>query len=142
MTRKATISLSDLRNSACARLNPHLFGDHKKEKGNAKKSKYGNNKVEVDGITFDSEKEAKRYGQLKMMQKAGMIAFLKLQEKYDLVVNENKVCSYIADFVYTDAKTGQEVVEDVKSEMTRKLPLYRMKKKLMKQVFNIEIKEV
>lgn len=107
-----------------------------------KKSKYGNKKTEVDGIVFDSAKEAKRYGELRVMLKAGLIGILEMQVKFELKVDGKKVCTYIADFVYIDAKTGEKVVEDVKSEMTRKLPTYRLKKKLMKQILRIEIKEV
>jgi hypothetical protein len=134
------ITLKDIANSRCAHLNQHLFQNPSSQA--KKKSKYGNKKTEVDGITFDSEKEAKRYGELKIMQKAGLIGLLQMQVEYRLEVNGEKVASYIADFVYLDSQTGQTVVEDVKSEMTRKLPVYRLKKKLMKQIHNIEIAEV
>lgn len=129
--------------SACWDRNKHLFTDqHGKEKGKVKKSKYGSTKVEVDGITFDSAKEARRYGELKLMQKAGMIGLLELQVVYELNVNGGKVCSYIADFVYVISATGEKVVEDVKSDSTKKIERYRLKKKLMKQCYGIEIKEV
>lgn len=103
-------------------------------------SKYGNRKVEVDGITFDSKKEAERYVVLREMEKNGHIRGLKLQEWFRLEVNGQLVCFYVADFVYE--MNGGLVVEDVKSEFTRKNPVYRIKKKLMKAVHGIEIQEV
>ncbi len=51
-----------------------------------------------------------------------------------------KICAYLADFTYN--RNGKEIVEDVKSEMTRKLPVYKLKKKLMKAILNIEIQEI
>lgn len=133
-----TLTLADIARSACGPLNQHLL---KSVPAPKKRSKYSNKKTEVDGHTFDSIKEAKRYGELKLMQKAGLIGFLELQVVYELKVNEQKICNYIADFVYVDAKTGEKVVEDVKSEPTRKIAKYRQKKKLMKAIYNIEIKE-
>lgn len=106
-----------------------------------KKSKYGNQKVEHDGIVFDSKKERDRYCELKILEKAKAITDLKRQVKYVLVEKNGKEreTSYIADFVY---KKGNEVVvEDVKSKVT-KTPLYRLKKKLMLERYNIKIKEV
>lgn len=106
-----------------------------------KKSKYRNKKNTVDGIEFDSKKEATRYGQLKIMEKAGKISQLKLQKEYQLTSNGKKVASYFADFVYRDIN-GKTIVEDVKSDVTKKLPIYRLKKKLMKICFDITIVEV
>jgi hypothetical protein len=126
-----------LSKSACAHLNPHLFAQEK-----PKKAKYGNKKVEVDGEMFDSQKEAKRWGELKLLLKAGEIGMLRRQVVYELKVKDKRLCKYVADFVYLDSKTGETVVEDVKSSYTRKLPVYRLKKKLMKELLNIEIKEV
>ncbi|WP_276483592.1 DUF1064 domain-containing protein [Paraflavitalea pollutisoli] len=139
---KAHMTIAALQKTACAARNPHLFaGQHKKERS-TKRSKYGNQVVEIDGIRFDSAKEGKRYGQLKIMQKAGEIGFLELQVVYELEVNGGKISSYVADFVYVIQATGEKVVEDVKSDATRKNRAYRLKKKLMKQLLNIDIKEV
>jgi len=102
--------------------------------------KYKNVKTFVDGISFDSRKEAVRYADLKLMQKAGEISDLTLQPKFDIVINGQKVCSYIADFSYVE--NGVKVVEDVKSEVTRKLPTYRLKNKLMRAVHGIAIREI
>lgn len=138
--RAARMTIQDLMNSKVAHLNQHLFLPAKEKP--KKRSKYGNTKTEVDGILFDSEKEAKRYGELKLMQKAGLIGFLELQVVFELKVNDSKVCSYVADFVYVDTRTGEKVVEDVKSPATRKIASYRLKKKLMKSIYDLTIKEV
>lgn len=107
-----------------------------------KRSKYGNNKVVVDGVEFDSQKEADRYGINKMRLVAGEIKWLELQVPYIFVVGGTTVSKYIADSRYELTATGELVVEDVKSEATRKLRPYRMKKKLMKAIFDIDIVEI
>jgi len=104
-----------------------------------KKSKYGNRKKEVDGIIFDSEKEAKRYGELKLLLKAGKIGMLRFQVPYELNAGGSHSLVYLADFVYMDAVTGLEIVEDVKGFRTA---TYKKKKRLMKKVWGIIIKEV
>lgn len=130
------ITLNDIAKSACARLNPHLFpGQHAKEK---KKSVYGNEYTEVDGIKFHSKKEAKRYGELKQMLKVGEIGMLERQVSYELNPGGTHSYKYIADFVYIDQRTGEKIVEDVKG--FRKVE-YKKKRRLMKQVYNIEIFE-
>ena len=114
-------------------LNPGLAELEKPKK----KFKYRNIKVVVDGIKFDSKKEADYYGKLKMKEKAGLISDLKLQVKFKLLS-----FSYIADFVYFDNEKLRLEVVDVKSNITRRLPVYRMKKKAMKNELEILIKEV
>ena len=104
-------------------------------------NKYGNTKVQVDGIDFDSKKEAARYGVLKLLERGKRISQLQLQVKMDILVNETKICDYVADFTYLD-EHGNKVIEDVKSEITRKLPVYRLKKKLIKAIYGIEITEI
>lgn len=116
----------------------------------AKKSKYGNKKVVIDGITFDGVDEGKRYNILKFRQQAKLIENLRWQVSFELMPavkfkhekRIKKALCYIADFVYTDVKTGQLVVEDVKSVATRNLAPFRIKKHLMMCVLGIEIKEV
>lgn len=116
----------------------------------AKPSKYKNKKVVIDGHTFDSKKEGKRYCDLKILQRAGQIQDLRMQVSFELMAgvkfeNEKRKkpeLRYVADFVYVDMETGLQVVEDVKSAMTRKLPAYRQKKHLMMSVQGIEIQEV
>ena len=112
-------------------------------------SKYRNKKVLVDGVAFDSKKEAKRYRELKLMEDAGMISRLERQVKFDLLPNqkdpdgkviERKV-QYIADFVYV--KNGKVCVEDVKGY--RDGGAYRVfviKRKLMLYRFGIVVKEI
>ena len=110
-------------------------------------NKYKNKKVKVSGITFDSRNEARRYGELKYMLKAGKIKDLKRQVKYILIPSQrnanNRViereCAYIADFVYTDTETGETIVEDVKGLRT---DVYKIKRKLMLERYGIRIKEV
>jgi len=136
------ITLDDIRNSACASLNQHLFTEPAAK--TAKRAKYRNEKVEWNGEVFDSRKEYNRYRQLLLLLKAGHIGQLRRQVKYLLIeANETeKKCEYWADFEYVLCDTGAKVVEDVKSEATRKLPVFVMKRKLMKSVYNIQIKEV
>ena len=106
-------------------------------------NKYGAKKITIDGITFDSKKEANRYCELRLMEKAGYIENLKRQVRYTLIPKQEgeRACEYIADFVYRDSKTKEVVVEDVKSKATR-TDAYIIKRKLMKYNFGITIKEV
>lgn len=103
--------------------------------------KFNNVKTEINGILFDSKKEAKYYGILKLKQKAKLIDSFEMQVKYDIVVNNQKIGFYKADFV--TYKNGEvfEVI-DVKSEITKKLPVYRLKKKLIKALYGFDIVEI
>jgi hypothetical protein len=107
-----------------------------------KKSKYHAQKTDADGITFDSKKESQRYQELKLLLNAGKIGFLAMQVEFAFHIKDQKVSSYFADFVYLDADTGNLVVEDVKSEATRTLPVYRLKKKMMFIEHKIKIQEI
>ena len=102
-------------------------------------SKYGNIFTERDGITFRSAAEARRYDDLKLLELAGEIAGLQLQPRYPLVVNGVKVGTYVGDFKYVDVGTGRSVVEDVKGAAS---PMYRMKRKLVKALYGVDIEEV
>ena len=108
-----------------------------------KKTKYNNKITELDGIKFHSRKESLRYSQLKLYEKGGLIANLRLQVAYELIpklVINNKTeraIKYVADFVYTDAVNKCEVVEDVKGMIT---DIFKIKYRLMKQIHNIDIK--
>jgi hypothetical protein len=103
------------------------------------KSKYRNQKVTVGTQNFDSKAEARRYGELVVLQRAGMISELKLQEKFTLIGKQKgeRAASYIADFTYRER--GELVVEDVKGMKTRE---YVLKRKLMLFVHNIRIREI
>lgn len=97
-----------------------------------KKNKYGNRKTTVEGITFDSAKEANRYRELKMLEISGLISDLKIQQRFEIVpkAGGNKRSRfYIADFTYLEG--GKKIIEDVKSEITRKNPVYTLKKALV-----------
>lgn len=104
--------------------------------------KYRNIKTEIDGIRFDSRKEAKRYAELKLLVKAGQIQDLRLQVDYQVVepvtINgkRERAIVYRADFVYLE--NGKPVCEDVKGVRT---DVYRIKRRLMKLVHGIEIRE-
>ncbi len=107
------------------------------KKPSTKTAKYKNVKTVVDGIKFDSAKEAKRFAELMLLHKAKLISLPVLQYQFILVG-----CSYICDFMYFDYQKKEFVIEDVKSTATRKLSTYRIKNKQMKELFNIKIKEV
>ena len=107
-------------------------------------TKYHNSKTIYDGQTFDSKKEAKRYQQLKLMEKAGVICDLKRQVKYELVPAQyidgkcvERAVTYSSDFEYD--QDGQHIVEDTKGMKTDK---YIIKRKLMLWKYGIRIKEV
>ena len=120
-------------------------------------NKYHNKKTIIDGIEFDSKKEARRYVILKDLQQRGQISDLKTQVKYVLIpaqrepdivgpkggITKGKLlereCAYIADFSYFDNRSKQMVVEDTKGFRTAD---YTIKRKLMLYVHGIKIKEV
>jgi hypothetical protein len=143
-----------MKGKAIANLNPHLFPAASEPAGKQKsRSKFGNRKVAEGDREFDSKKEREEYRRLRMRLKAGEIGFLACQVEFALTVQgiqldaeeeavKDTVAVYIADFHYVEVKTGKPVVVDVKSEATRKLPTYRLKKKLMKAIYKIEIIEV
>jgi hypothetical protein len=99
-------------------------------------SKYKAVKTTVDGITFDSKQEARRYGILRLMEKGGLISKLMTQQTYKLEVNGQLICKYKSDFNYIE--NGKQIVEDSKGFKTRD---YILKKKLMKAIYGIEIRE-
>lgn len=86
----------------------------------------------VDGIRFPSKREAERYGQLKLLEKAGKIKGLRRQVAYELVLR----VKYLADFVYEEQ--GETIVEDAKGCRTRE---YVQKRKAMREQHGIVIRE-
>lgn len=103
-------------------------------------AKYHNTLTEVDGIVFGSKLEAKRYGELKLMEKAGAIRALKVHTHWPLELNGARLCVYVDDFNYVDtASEGSLVVEDCKGVRT---PLYTLKKRLMRAIHGITITEI
>jgi hypothetical protein len=103
-------------------------------------SKYRNVKTKIGDLTFDSKREAERYLVLRDRQRKGEICGLRTQVVFRLEVNGLLVCKYIADFEYIE--NGTVIVEDVKSEITKKIPIYRLKKKLLFAIHGIRISEV
>ena len=132
-----SFTIEDIRQSKVADRNAHLFESG--QKAPLKKHKYGSSKTEVNGIVFDSKKEANRYKELLILLKSGIIGLLELQVPYELNNGGSHSLKYIADFVYVDGKTGQKIVEDAKGFRTRE---YIKKRKLMLKVHGIKIKEV
>lgn len=109
-----------------------------------KTTKYGSKKVEFDGKTFDSKKEANRYCELRLLEREGAISDLQTQVKFELIPSQRingkvveRPCTYIADFVYME--NGQKVVEDTKGFKTTD---YIIKRKLLLWVHGIRIKEI
>ena len=109
------------------------------EKGEPKQ-KYGNKKTVINGVTFDSAKEARRYVDLTLWQQSKQIHSLEHQKPFPLVVNGIEVAEYFADFVYF--KDGEMIVEDVKSKATRKDKTYRLKYKMFEAIYGITIQEL
>ena len=101
-----------------------------------RRGKYNNVRTQIGSQRFDSRREAERYLELAQAQREGRIEGLRCQVPYDLVVNGYKVCRYVADFEYYE--NGQKITEDVKGCRTRE---YSIKRKLMKAVFGITIRE-
>jgi hypothetical protein len=106
-------------------------------------NKYNAKKTTVDGITFDSKREAERYCELKLLQRAGEISELRLQVPFELqpgfTVNGKKIrpIHYIADFMYT--QNGTHVVEDAKGHRTKE---YMLKRKMFAYRYGQEVREV
>lgn len=119
-------------------------------------NKYHSKKAMVDGVVFDSKKEAERYQELKLLERAGKITDLQRQVKFILIpairepdtigarggVKKGRIiereCSYMADFCYVTSD-GLKVVEDTKGFRTKD---YIIKRKLMLWVHGIKIKEI
>lgn len=110
----------------------------------SKKSKYHAQKTVLDGIKFDSKKEANRYAELRLMERAGLIKGLQRQVRFELIPafdvdgKHYRPTSYVADFVYTDTKSGKQVVEDCKGFRT---DIYRLKAKMFAHKFGVSILE-
>lgn len=101
-----------------------------------KRNKYGNKRTQVDGIWFASKREATRYSVLRIAQRGGLIRELELQKRYPLEVKGVKIGTYVCDFRYIE--DGIPVVEDCKGAKTQ---VYKLKKKLMKAIYEIEVRE-
>lgn len=115
------------------------------------RAKYGNRKVTVDGIRFDSQKEANRWRELVLLEKVGKITDLRRQIKFELIPAQRvngkcveRAVSYIADFTYRDER-GHLVVEDVKGYRDPQNAGYAkfvLKRKMMLWIHGIRVKEI
>jgi hypothetical protein len=147
------VNVRDLSPSAQKQVLKKLLASQKQ-----KESKYGNQKVTVFGIEFDSKREARRYLDLKAAENAGVIHDLQMQVEFELIPAQyetferygkkgqrlkdgqrciEKKCSYVADFTYW--QDGERIVEDTKGHRTKD---YIIKRKLMLHVHGIRIREV
>ena len=110
-------------------------------------SKYGAKKVTYDGKTFDSQKEAQRYAELRLLERGKVIEDLRWQVKFELIPaqkDENgkvieRAVNYVADFTYVEKRTGEFIVEDTKGFKTKE---YILKRKMMLYFHGIRIREV
>lgn len=106
-------------------------------------SKYNNQKIRVGGEVFDSKREYNRWCELRLLERSGIICNLQRQVKFRLIDSQKtperteRPCDYIADFVYYE-NDGSRVVEDCKGMRT---DVYKIKRKLMLEKYNISIKE-
>lgn len=126
-------------------------------------TKYNSRKIERDGMTFDSQKEYRRFRELTLLERAGKITDLQRQVKFVLIPAQyekferyspktgkrltdgirtlEQECAYVADFVYTE--NGQRIVEDVKGyKQSTAYAVFVIKRKLMLSVHGIRIKEI
>lgn len=104
-------------------------------------NKYRNKKVLIDGRVFDSQKEGDVYRKLVMMKKSGNILDFSCQVEMPFVYNGKKMFRYIADFEVIWSRNKTEIW-DVKSAITKKNPVYRLKKKLIEEQYKIKIIEL
>ena len=108
------------------------------------KSKYHSRNQTIDGYVFASKREAQRYSELKMLEKAGEISNLELQKRFELIPSQRiggkvveRPCYYVCDFAYCEG--GKQVIEDAKGMKTE---VYKIKKKLMLYKYGIRVREV
>jgi hypothetical protein len=110
-----------------------------------KARKYRNQPVELDNYKFDSFKEAKRYSELKLLERAGKIENLQVHPKYEFYHNNVRLGSFKPDFSYKE--NGEVVIEDVKAiSKTGKKPTvtdgYRLRRNMLKAFYNLDVREI
>jgi hypothetical protein len=101
-------------------------------------NKYRAKPVVTDEGRFASQREYQHWCEMKLQEKAGWVTDLQRQVRFKLAIGPHHICDFIADEVFTDTATGKRVVVDVKGVKT---PVYRLKKKLMKALLNIDVVE-
>jgi hypothetical protein len=117
------------------------YQQEQKKKKDAPRLKYNNTPTMIDGIRFDSKKEALYYGKYKILQKAGEITKIECHVPFPIIVNGVKICEYEADFVlYYPGNTFRVI--DVKSVATEGLAVFRLKKALMLAIHKINVEIV
>lgn len=121
------------RGTVCPKCRSNVFS--------TKPSKYHAQRVDAEDGKFDSKLEFRRWRELKLLERAGVITGLKRQVRILLIPQSKygREIAYVADFSYRE--DGKLVIEDTKSEAT-KTPLYRLKKRLVAEKYGIEIQEV
>lgn len=118
------------------------------------RNKYHNRKVIVDGLKFDSIKEAKRWRELCLLYRAGEIGEVKRQVEFVLIpaqryrddsgkIHTERAVKYVADYTYRDARSGKMIIEDVKGyKGGQAYAVFKIKKKLMRFIHGLEVREV
>jgi hypothetical protein len=108
-----------------------------------KSSKFNNVKSEIDGHTFDSNKEAEFYGSLKIKKNAGLIKDFKMQVQYDILVNNIHIAYYYLDFKIENNDGSFEYIDikgkDKKSNKFIKTGVFALKKRLVEAIYHIKI---
>lgn len=99
-------------------------------------TKYGAIRTAVDGITFDSKKEARYYSDLKLLERAGEVTDVELQKPFVITINGVLVCTYRADFCFYDTREKRPRVVDVKGMDT---PVSKLKRKLVRAQYGVEV---
>lgn len=106
----------------------------KKGTAGSVKNKYNAQKTVINGVQCDSKKEALIYQNLLNLQKKGIITHLERQKRFEIIpkTKTERAAYYVADYVFYEVTTNKWVVADCKSQITKKLPAYVLKRKIMK----------
>jgi hypothetical protein len=102
----------------------------------------------VDGIRFASKKEARRYMELRLLEKAGHIKELQVQPAFELHAwskpygHPVRVGKFTADFRYREGPDGLLIIEDVKGGKATRTEAYRLRKRIVEAEYGIQIREV
>lgn len=99
-------------------------------------NKYNAKKITIGGIVFDSEKEGKRYGELRMLERGGEISDLKIHPRYSIEINGIYICYVELDFEYYSTRLNTKVYEDSKGLDN---PLSKLKRKLVEARYGIKV---
>lgn len=101
-----------------------------------RRTKYGAEKVKIDGYRFDSKAEARRYGELRLLQKAGKIFALTVHPVYPINIRNQHICNVELDFFYHNTETNEDHYEDVKGF---DMPLSKLKRKLVEAAYGFKV---